>query len=149
MKVVLLDNIKGVGKVGEVKEVNDGYARNFLIRRGLGKPATAGAVKESEQLKAAKLEARALAHAQAQEIAQRLAGTMVTLAGKANPQGKLFSSVTAADIAERVSAAANAHITASAIKLNGHLKTLGEHEVEVQLTDDIATAIHVVIEPLA
>lgn len=149
MKVVLLDNVRGIGKVGEVKEVNDGYARNFLIRRGLGKPASAGAIKESEQLKAAKLEARTLAHAQAVAVAATLAKTPVTVHGKANNHGKLFSGITETDIAERLSAAAGAHIAPAAVILDGHLKTLGEHTIHVRLTEDVGVDIVVRIEAAA
>ncbi|MCC6405160.1 MAG: 50S ribosomal protein L9 [Candidatus Yanofskybacteria bacterium] len=146
MKVVLLDNIRGIGKVGEVKEVNDGYARNFLIRRGLGKPASAGAIKESEQLKAAKLEARTLAHAQAVAMAATLANTPITVRGKANDHGTLFSGITETDIAEHLSAAAGAHIAPTAVRLDGHLKTLGEHTVHVRLTEDVGVDIVVRVE---
>ncbi len=148
MKVVLLDNIKGVGQVGDIKEVSDGYGRNFLLPRGLGKRVTDGVIKEVAGLKIKKLQLQALAHTQSVELAATLAGTTVTLQGKANEKGTLFSSVSEADIAEQLSKQAGVHIPASAIAIEGHIKSIGSHAAQVRLADDVSTDITVEVHPL-
>lgn len=149
MKVVLLDNIKGVGQIGDVKEVSDGYGRNFLIPRGMGKPVTDGVIREAGELKKKKLQVNALAHEQTVELARKLSGTTVILTGKANGKGTLFSSISETDIAEKLSTVAGAHIPASAVVQEGHIKTIGSHPTRVQLADGVTADIIVEVQPLA
>lgn len=141
MKVVLLDNIRGIGRVGDIKEVSDGYARNFLLPRGLGRTANAGAVKEAAGLKTKKLEAQTMAHAQALEVAAVLNGTTVTIPAKANERGTLFSGIAEDAIAVRLSEVAAARIPPSAVRLDEHLKHIGSHTVHVALTDDVSADV--------
>jgi large subunit ribosomal protein L9 len=145
MKVILLDNIRGIGRVGDIKEVSDGYARNFLLPRGLGKPATEGTVRDVSALKSKKLEAAALAETEARQVAERIQGTVVAIAAKANKQGKLFAGVEADQIAKAISETAGAHITADQLQLKEPLKTVGEHPVTVALTDEVNAPIVVTI----
>lgn len=148
MKVVLLDNIKGVGQVGDIKDVSDGYGRNFLLPRKLGKLVSDGVLKEVAVLKIKKLQVQSLAHEQAVTLAKTLAGTTVTLQGKASAKGKLFSGITESDIADRLSIQAGAHIPASAILIESHLKTVGTHTARVQLSDGVTADITVEVQPL-
>jgi large subunit ribosomal protein L9 len=131
-----------------VKEVSDGYARNFLFPRKLGKPANDGVAKELQSLKAQKLEALKMAHAQSEELAKTLAGMAVVLQGKSNEKGKLFSAITAADVATALSAEAGVHIPPSAVVLSEHLKTIGEHSVRINLADGISADVNVTIVPI-
>jgi large subunit ribosomal protein L9 len=148
MKVVLLDNIKGIGQVGDVKDVSDGYARNFLFPRKLGKPASDGAAKEAEAMKAKKLEALSMAKAQSEELAKKLEGIAVVLQGKSNEKGKLFSAITAADIATELSKEAGVHIAPESIVLKEHLKTIGEHTVRISLSGGVTADVNVTIVPI-
>ncbi|HXK36475.1 MAG TPA: 50S ribosomal protein L9 [Candidatus Paceibacterota bacterium] len=146
MKVVLLDNIKGIGMVGSVKEVSDGYARNFLLPKGLAKLASPAVLKEAESLKARKLEATKLAHDEAQGVAQKIEGATVVLAGRANERGTLFSAIGADDIAQAVSAIAGARIDASQVKLDEHIKTAGAHQVVIELVEGIRATVTVDVQ---
>lgn len=155
MKVILLDNIRGIGQVGDVKDVSDGYARNFLFPRKLGKPASDGAAREAEGMKAQKLEALALAKTQSEELAKKLESMVVVLQGKSNEKGKLFSAITAADIATAVSKEAGVHIPPEAIVLNlprykagAHLKTIGEHSVRINLSAGLSADLKLTIVPI-
>ena len=148
MKVVLLDNVKGIGHVGEVKNVSDGYARNFLIPHGSAKPVTDGIMKEVEAIKAKKLQAIELAKSQAQQLAGKLEGIKVTLAGRANEQGTLFAGIEAKDIAKAVSHTAGVKIEPTHVLLDEHIKSLGEHPVKIELADGVIAnvVIHVASE---
>lgn len=145
MKVILLDNIRGVGQVGDVKDVSDGYGRNFLFPRSLARPATAGAVKDAEALKAKRLAARSLELEQAQAVAAKLAGAVIEMTGKANAKGTLFAAIEPEQVAERLSTLAGARIEASAVRLAEPLKTLGDHTVTVHLTDEVSASVTVKI----
>ena len=149
MKVVLLDNVKGIGQVGDIKEVSDGYARNFLLPRGIGKRVTEGVMKDVAGMKTKKLQVLAMAHAQSVELAAKLTGTTIVLHGKANEKGTLFSGITESDIAEELSKHAQAHIPASAIALESHIKSIGSHSGRVQLADDVSADIVIEVQPLA
>src|SRR5512143_1158320 len=129
MKVVLLDNVRGIGRVGDVKEVSDGYARNFLLKNRLAKAATAGSVRDAATLAAKKLEALALEQSEAQELAAKIDGIVIPIAGKANEKGTLFAAIDAAHIAAAVSAQVGARIDPESVILDGHLKTIGDHQV--------------------
>jgi len=146
MKVVLLDNVKGIGRVGDVKEVNDGYARNFLLPRKLGKPATEGIVRAAATLKAQKLEAHTLEQSQAEALAARIKGSTITVHGKANEKGTLFSAIATSEIARLISELAHAHIDPTAIESHEHLKHLGTHTVKVRLSEHLVTEVNVDIQ---
>jgi large subunit ribosomal protein L9 len=148
MKVILLDNVKDIGQVGDIKEVSDGYARNFLLPRKLGKGVTEGVIKEVAGLKIRKLQIQEMAHAQSVELAAKLAGTTVMLQGKANEKGKLFSGISESDIAQQVSKQAGAHIPASSIVQESPIKTVGSHEARIRLADDVFADIMIEVQPL-
>jgi large subunit ribosomal protein L9 len=149
MKVVLLNNIKGIGKLGDIKEVNDGYARNFLIPRGLGKPANAGILKEVNTLKAQKMEARLLEERQANIVAHKLKDAVITLSGKASGKGKLFSSISREALAEKISVQAGMRIAADALQTEDHLKEVGEHIVHVKLGERMDVPVKILISALS
>jgi len=133
MKVILLDNIRGIGRVGDLKDVNDGYARNFLIPRRLARIAGAQAQAEADAMKAKRLEASALADAEASRLADAITQATLTLHGRANEKGKLFAGIEAAHIAAALSEAVHAHITERMVLLHEHLKTLGQHQVTIRV----------------
>lgn len=151
MKVILLQNIKGFGQIGDIKNVSDGYARNFLLPNKLTKAASEGALKEVEILKK-KLEATLkIEKEKAIEVAQKITGAAVEFVKKASKTGKLFSSVTKENIAEELSKIAGARIEKEMIELGEHgehIKQIGEHTAEIELTPGLKITAKVSIKEL-
>ncbi len=145
MQIILLDKVVNLGNLGEVVKVKDGYARNFLIPTGRARRATAVAIKEFE-VKRAELEKAAAAKlAEMQVQGEKLGGTTVKLTQKAGVDGRLFGSVTNADIAQEVSKQGFA-VAKSQIRLpNGPIKTVGDHAVSVALHTDVLVDITVTV----
>ncbi|MDB5868756.1 MAG: ribosomal protein [Polaromonas sp.] len=145
MQIILLDKVVNLGNLGEVVKVKDGYARNFLIPTGRARRATAVAIKEFE-VKRAELEKAAAAKlAEMQAQGEKLGGTTVKLTQKAGVDGRLFGSVTNADIAQEVSKQGFA-VNKSQIRLpNGPIKTVGDHAVSVALHTDVLVEITVTV----
>jgi large subunit ribosomal protein L9 len=145
MQVILLDKVVNLGGLGEVVKVKDGYARNFLIPSGRARRATAAAVKEFE-LKRAELEKAAAAKlAQAQAEGDKLAGTTIKLTQKAGVDGRLFGSVTNADIAAELTRNGLA-VAKSQVRMPlGPIKMVGDHPVSVSLHTDVAVDITVTV----
>ncbi|CDS54946.1 LSU ribosomal protein L9p [Polaromonas sp. CG9_12] len=145
MQIILLDKVVNLGNLGEVVKVKDGYARNFLIPFGRARRATAVAIKEFE-VKRAELEKAAAAKlAEMQAQGEKLGGTTVKLTQKAGVDGRLFGSVTNADIAQEVTKQGFA-VSKSQIRLpNGAIKTVGDHLVNVALHTDVVVDITVTV----
>ena len=145
MQIILLDKVVNLGNLGEVVKVKDGYARNFLIPFGRARRATAAAIKEFE-VKRAELEKAAAAKlAEMQAQGAKLGGMTVKLTQKAGVDGRLFGSVTNADIAQEVSKQ-GFEVSKSQVRLpNGPLKTVGDHAVSVSLHTDVLVDITVTV----
>ena len=143
MQIILLDKVVNLGNLGEVVKVKDGYARNFLIPSGRARRATADAIKEFEVRRADLEKAAADKLAQAQAAGEKLAGTTVKLTQKAGVDGRLFGSVTNADIAEELTK--NGYkVAKSQVRMpNGAIKVVGENTVSVSLHTDVAVDITV------
>jgi len=141
MQVILLENIKGIGQVGDIKEVADGYARNFLLPRRLARSANVGAIKDVEAVKVKKMAALDLAKDEAKAIAEKIEGTTVEMSAKANEKGTLFAAIEPADIAKELSKLAGAKVEESAIELDEHIKTVGDHEVRLELVDGVTVTV--------
>ena len=148
MQIILLDKVAKLGNLGDVVKVKQGYARNYLIPQKLARRATEAAIKEFEGRRAELEKAAAAKLAAAQAVGEALAGKTVRIAQKAGVDGRLFGSVTNADIAEALTKAGNA-IAKSQVRLpNGPLKTVGEHPVSVAPHGDVVVEItvHVVAQ---
>ena len=144
MQIILLDKVVNLGNLGEVVKVKDGYARNLLIPSGRARRATAMAIKEFE-VKRAELEKAAAARlVEMQAQGEKLSGIVVKLTQKAGVDGRLFGSVTSADIAQEVSKLGFA-VSKSQIRLPNHIKTVGDHAVSVALHTDVAVDITVTV----
>jgi len=145
MQIILLDKVVNLGNLGDVVKVKDGYARNFLIPFGRARRATAAAIKEFE-VKRAELEKAAAAKlAEMQAQGEKLGGTTVKLTQKAGVDGRLFGSVTNADIALEVTKQGFA-VSKSQIRLpNGAIKTVGDHLINVALHTDVVVDITVTV----
>ncbi|MDK4564998.1 50S ribosomal protein L9 [Kingella kingae] len=145
MQIILLERVAGLGNLGDVVTVKNGYARNFLIPTGKAKRATEANLKEFEARRA-ELEARQaaiLADAQARKA--KLDGQTITVAQKAGVDGRLFGSVTNADIADAIKATGVEVVKADVRLPNGPLKAVGEYEVELALHADAVASITVAV----
>src|SRR6201747_2980979 len=143
MQVILLDKVVNLGNLGDVVRVKDGYARNFLIPNRMARRATQAAVAEFE-VKRADLEkaaAEKLSAAQAQ--GEKLNGLTVQISQKAGVDGRLFGSVTNADVAEALSKQGFAIEKAQVRMPTGPLKTVGDHPVQVSLHTDVVVDVTV------
>lgn len=146
MKVLLKADVKGSGKQGDVVEVADGYARNFLIKKGLAVAATASNVHEAEQKKAAAAYHKAEEVKALKALAESLNGKSVTVKIKTGENGKVFGSVTASHVAEALSAI-GFDIDKKKIKMDS-LKNVGSYPAEVRLMENVISKITVVVESL-
>ncbi|MBL0720116.1 50S ribosomal protein L9 [Piscinibacter sp. Jin2] len=143
MQVILLDKIANLGNLGDVVRVKDGYARNFLIPTGAARRATESAVKEFEARRAELERVAAEKLATAQALGEKLSGSTVRISQKAGVDGRLFGSVTNADIAEALKAAGHDIVKAQVRMPNGPIKTLGDHAVSVAPHTDVVVDITV------
>ncbi len=145
MQVILLEKVVNLGNLGEVVRVRDGYARNFLIPQKMARRATDAALKEFEarRVELEKTQAEKLSTAQA--LGERLAGYQLKVVQKAGVDGRLFGSVTNADIADALTRI-DFKIAKSQVRLpNGPLKTVGEHTVSVSPHTDVVVEVKVVV----
>ena len=137
MQVVLLEDVKSLGKKGQIVNVNDGYARNFILKKNLGVEATA---KNLNDLKLQKANAEKIAAEQlaaAKELAEKLEGMSVTLSMKAGEGGTAFGSVSGKEIAAAAKEQLNLEIDKKKLVLPEAIKTFGTHEVPVKLHKDV------------
>ena len=144
MVVILLKDVKGTGKAGDVVKVNDGYARNMLIPKGLAKEATQGNVRNLEKQKAIAEEKRAEEKAAAQKKADELEKIILTVPSKGGENGKLFGSVTSMDIAKALQDQEGITIDKKEIEMpEGPIKQAGTSQVIVKLYQDVSAKIRV------
>ena len=143
MQVILLDKVANLGNLGDVVKVKDGYARNFLIPGKHARRATEAAIKEFEARRAELEKAAADKLAAAQALQEQLAGKVVRISQKAGVDGRLFGSVTNADIAEALTKIGFAIAKAQVRMPNGPLKTVGDHAVSVSPHTDVVAEIAV------
>ena len=143
MQVVLLEDVKALGKKGQVVKVNDGYARNFIFPKHLGEEATPANLAKlaAQKKKEEKVAAENLAAAQA--LAASLAGKKVSIAVKAGEGGRIFGSVTGKEIADAAAAQLGLELDKKKIVLAEPLKALGTHEVTVRLHRDVTAQLSV------
>ncbi len=140
MQVILLQDVKGQGKKGEVIEVNEGYARNFLIKKGFAEVATATKLNEIKQKKASEVYHKAEELKAMQALAKELKGKKFTVTIKAGQGGKVFGSVTAGNISDAL--AKNGYeVDKKKIVVANPIKNLGEYEVELKLYEGVACKI--------
>ena len=134
MKVIFLKDVKGTAKKGEMKEVSDGYARNFLLPKGVAKEATASSINDLNQQKTADSQKKEKEEQQAKDLADRLKELSVIMHSKAGDGGKLFGSITSKDIAERLKKDHDIEIDKRKIEIDGgNIKTMGSTQAEVKV----------------
>ena len=147
MRIILKAEVRGLGRPGDIKDVADGYARNFLLPKGLAIEATGGELKHLAQERQAEKTKKDRAHQDAEELAKRLADITLVFRLKAGEQGKTFGSVTTKEIAEALGKEAKSEIDKTKIVLHEPLKSLGVHKVEVRLLPNVRADVTVAIEP--
>ena len=143
MQVILLEKVANLGNLGDVVKVKDGYARNFLIPTRQARRATEAAIKEFEAKRAELEKVAAEKLAAAQALGEKIAGTTVTISQKAGVDGRLFGSVTNADIADALTKAGTAIVKSQVRLPNGPLKTVGKFPVSVAPHTDVVVEVTV------
>ena len=147
MRVILKREVSGLGRPGEVKDVADGYAQNYLLPKGLAIEATASEMKHLARERQVEKLKKDRAHADAEELAERLGKVTLVFRLKAGEQGKTFGSVTNKDIAEALKREHKVDIDRAKIQLADPVKTLGTHSVEIKLLPDVRAKVTVAVEP--
>ncbi|EOD00027.1 50S ribosomal protein L9 [Caldisalinibacter kiritimatiensis] len=143
MKVILLKDVKSLGKKGDIVNAKDGYARNFLIPRGLAKEATEGNVKVVEEQKAAKKLREKEKREEAQKLADKISNLTVKIKSKAGENGKLFGSITTKDIAQALNKQHKIKVDKRKIVMDNNIKSLGARYVEVKVYPQITAKLKV------
>lgn len=144
MKVILLQDVKGLGKKGEIVNAKDGYARNFLFPKNLAKEATEGNVKVLEEQKTAKKIKQQEELAKAKELAEKISELTVELKGKSGENGKLFGSITTKDVSEALKKQHKIDIDKRKMDIDGgNIKSIGTTLVEVKVYPNVSAKLKV------
>ncbi len=143
MKVVFLEDVPGVARSGEIKEVADGYARNLLIPKKLALIANSAAIKLAEARCRAKARQQAETEAELQELAKQIDGKEITLKARAGSKDRLYGSITSADIAAELEKSNGVVVDRRKIDLEEHIHQLGSYEITVRLGRDITPKVKV------
>jgi large subunit ribosomal protein L9 len=143
MKLLLRSDVDGVGKKGDVVDVADGYARNFLVPKGLAIKATNGIAAQSQAMRRSRDVKDAADRGSAEEIAKALVPKVITISAKAGAEGRLFGSVTAADVVDAVREQTGVELDRKNLSLDEHIKDVGTHTVPTRLHADVQFQITV------
>ncbi|WP_438487030.1 50S ribosomal protein L9 [Streptomyces sp. S186] len=143
MKIILTHEVSGLGTAGDVVDVKDGYARNYLVPRGFAIRWTKGGEKDVEQIRRGRKIREIATIEQANEVKARLEGVNVKLAVRAGEAGRLFGSVTQADIASAIKAAGGPDVDKRRVEVGSPIKTLGAHQVSVRLHAEVVAKLGV------
>ncbi|UGQ08899.1 50S ribosomal protein L9 [Yinghuangia sp. ASG 101] len=143
MKLILTHEVTGLGEPGDIIEVKDGYGRNYLIPRGFAIRWTRGGEKEVASIRRARKVREIKNLDQANEVKAQLTGLKVRLATRAGESGRLFGSVTVADVASAITAAGGPELDKRRVELGAPIKTLGTHRVTVRLHQEVSAALDV------
>jgi large subunit ribosomal protein L9 len=141
VKVVFLKDVEGSGRIGEIKNVANGYARNYLLPQGLAAPATPEAIKRAEARAIIEAKRQTQLDETAQGLADRLAGASFTIVARAGSKGRLFGSVTQADIADEVGKLLGQELDRHQVLLPEPIKETGDYEVTLQLSKNVRPVV--------
>ena len=141
MKLILTQEVDGLGAPGDVVEVKDGYGRNYLVPRGLGIRWPRGGEKTIEPIKSARTARAARDEDHAKEIKAKLEGLRVSLKTRAGEGGRLFGSVTSNDVVGAVKAAGGPILDKRSVEMPGHIKTTGGHKVTVKIHQGVTASL--------
>jgi len=143
VKVILRADVANVGHKGDVLDVSDGFARNYLVPKGFALKATDGALAQAEAMRRSRSVKEARDREGAEEIARRLTPVVIRIPARAGAEGRLFGSVTAADIAEAVMAQTGIELDRRRVHLEDPIKNLGSHEIAVRLHTEVEVRLQV------
>jgi large subunit ribosomal protein L9 len=146
MKVLLCEDIKRLGWLGDIVEVNEGYARNYLLPQGLAKAATEGNIRALAKEKAKRAEHRLRERRRIEKAVEAVNGAEAVLAARANEQGVLFGSITETLIATNLRAQ-GFEVADDVVRLSEHIKQLGTHDVTLRFAEDLTATVRVVVVP--
>jgi large subunit ribosomal protein L9 len=145
MKVIFLQDVKGQGKEGEIKEVSDGYARNYLIPKGLAVEATKTRIKEIQERNEKQRKTQEREKAEAVKLQQRLDGQAINIKARTGTGDKLFGAVTAKEIAETIEKQFKVKIDRKKVELTEPIKHVGEYPVKIKIYPSIQAEIKVTV----
>ncbi len=145
MQVILKKDIKDLGKAGEVKEVKEGYATNYLFPRGLAEEVTAGKLKEIKQKNANRKDKEEREKEQAQKAATKIEKLQINLKARCGEKGKLFGAITNADVAKALKAK-GFNINKRKIEIGQPIKSLGSHQITIKLHGEVSTDLKILVE---
>lgn len=146
MRVILVEDVERLGKVGDIREVADGYGRNYLIPKGIAEFASPEGLKRAEENQRAAARRQEAVAAEMVALAETLEGLVVRLKAKSGEQGRLYGSVTTADIADEAQRICGQGVDKRKVALDEPIHQLGEYEVPVKLTADLAPKMKVIVE---
>ncbi|MBA2388659.1 MAG: 50S ribosomal protein L9 [Geodermatophilaceae bacterium] len=147
MRLILTQEVSGLGTPGDVVEVKDGYGRNYLMPRGLAIAATRGTEKQIATIRRAREVREVRDVGQATDIKKQLEALTVRLTARTGAGGRLFGSVTAADVAEAIVRAGGPNVDRRKIELSGSIKSTGSHAVTVRVHDEVSAKVEVDVTP--
>ena len=148
MKVILRSDVDGLGNRGDICDVADGYARNFLMPKGLAMKASRGAERQAESMRRARDVKDSAARSAAQDIASKLVPTVITISAKAGGEGKLFGSITTTDVAEAIVEQTGIEIDRRQLHIDDAIKTTGTHMVTAKLHAEVEFPVTVEVTAL-
>jgi len=146
MKVILLQNIKGFGQIGDVKSVSDGYARNFLLPRKMAKAASDSSMKEVESLKTKRIIMVEKEKKNTLEVVEKLKDLIIEFTRKATKTGKLFAGIDKDDIVKEIKKTSGVQLQEEMVGHDEPIKHIGEHLVDVNLSPEVKTQIKIIVK---
>ena len=147
MKLILTQNVQDLGGKGDVVDVADGYARNYLVPRGLAVKATRGALRQAEGMQRARVESEQRELAEAEALASSLVGTRVVVAARSGDEGKLFGSIGSNDIVEAIKKFTGVDVDRSIVAVAAPIREIGLHEVRLKPHADVEFAVTLDVIP--
>lgn len=147
MKVILTNNVESLGAKGDVVEVSDGYARNYLVPKKLAVKASTGALRQAEAMRDARIAAEAKELDEARELANSLAGTRVVVAARAGDAGNLFGSIGASDVAAAIVKFTGVEIDKRIVAIDDPIKEIGLHEITLRPHTEVEVTVTLDVIP--
>jgi large subunit ribosomal protein L9 len=137
MKLILISDVDALGKRGDVVDVAEGYARNFLLPRKKAVRANEGALAQAEAVREARVESERKAREDAERLATQLVGSRVVIAAQAGDEGQLYGSITSSDVVEGVKRFTGIELDRSTLEIAKPIKAIGLHEINIKLHEDV------------
>lgn len=147
MKLILMDTVADLGQKGDVVDVADGYARNYLLPKSLAVKASRGALKQAEALRIAREEAERKAREELERLRSMLVGTRVVIAARAGDEGKLFGSISNGDVSEAIKRFIGIEVDRKKIEIEEPIRSIGLHEVKITLHPEVSFPLSLDVIP--